>query len=95
MPRTPIPGLVSRTIRLPEKQYNAILEFWSNKPAGVTGAAVIRKAVEVIGDYCLQQQLINHYASKKDFDNISTILLAKLLEPKELPQQFHKESPNE
>jgi hypothetical protein len=44
--------LTSRTVRVYEEDWSAILTFFRTSPDGTTGSEVIRDVISLLGDYC-------------------------------------------
>lgn len=83
MPRKALRGCVPRTIRLHKKTYDAILEFFSRSPEGLTGSEAIRKVVYEFGLRC-QAKLNNGLtASTEDIHDIPLALDKAFEEQKE------------
>lgn len=44
--------LTSRTVRVYEEDWSAILTFFRTSPDGTTGSEVIRDVISLLGEYC-------------------------------------------
>jgi hypothetical protein len=90
MPRKAIPGLVPRTFRVPEAEYNMILSFFQNSPTGMTGTDAIRKMISVLGRHCYALQNAGKQASFEHIAEIESVMLGTLA-----PTATPTEAPND
>lgn len=66
MSRKKLPEVAPRTIRLHIPTYNAILDFFSMSPAGLSGSDAIRQLLYHYGTYCQEQMQAGRQATSVD-----------------------------
>jgi hypothetical protein len=80
MARKKIPGGAVRSFMVDLKSYNAIQEFFSNSPAGITTSQACREVLRHFGEYCqarLDEGTVASYSHLSDSRDIISQLMGE------------------
>lgn len=70
--------LVPRTIRVQEVYWEAILTHFRNSPDGTTGSDIIRRAVKLLGEWCMAREAAAKPPTSETPDELLRVLYNEL-----------------
>ena len=70
--------LVSRTVRVDEVYWSAIMKHFRNSPDGTTGSEVIRQTIRILGEWCIERQEQNIRPSMNEGTDALGLVFSRL-----------------
>ena len=76
--------LKSRTLRVYQEDWDAILQFFDTSPDGTTGSEVIREVISLVGAFCREQMEAGNSATIHSANEVTNLVYDRL-------RKYHEE----